>query len=73
MAALNTEIEDRDYRIGPSYLMTAGADRPGGLERVWEHSILSLLEEHYYGTLEREQIRERFGLAAIRAKASRTP
>ncbi|MEU4828443.1 AAA family ATPase [Actinomadura sp. NPDC023710] len=73
LAALNAEIEDRDYRIGPSYLMTAGADRPGGLERIWEHSILPLLEEHYYGTLDRRQIRERFGLAAIRANAAGTP
>ncbi|CNE53986.1 ATPase [Mycobacterium tuberculosis] len=72
LAALNAEIEDRDYRIGPSYLMTAGADRPDGLERIWKHSILPLLEEHYYGTLSRRQIRERFGLTAIRAKVTGT-
>ncbi|WP_083733551.1 McrB family protein [Actinomadura sp. CNU-125] len=73
LTALNGEIEDRDHRIGPSYLMTPGADRPGGLERIWEHSILPLLEEHYYGTLDRRQVRERFGLAAIRANAAETP
>jgi 5-methylcytosine-specific restriction protein B len=73
LGALNSEIEDRDYRIGPSYLMTPDADRSGGLERIWEHSILPLLDEHYYGTLDRQQIRDRFGLSAIRAKAAGAP
>lgn len=70
--ALNDEIgiEDRDYKIGPSYLMTPDAEQEGGLERVWEYSILPLLEEHYYGRLTRQQVRERFGLAAIRRKAA---
>jgi len=68
LAALNAEIgaEDRDYKIGPSYLMTPDAEAEGGLDRVWEYSILPLLEEHYYGRLTRPQVRERFGLAAIR-------
>ncbi len=46
LAALNAEIgtEDRDYQLGPSYLMTPDAERENGLERIWEHSILPLLE-----------------------------
>lgn len=75
LGALNAEIgtEDRDYKIGPSYLMTADTDRVGGLQRVWEHSILPLLEEHYYGRISRQQVRGRFGLAAIRRKAAAAP
>lgn len=70
LAALNAEIgaEDRDYKIGPSYLMTPDAEAAGGIDRVWDYSLLPLLEEHYYGRLTRAQVRERFGLAAIRRK-----
>ena len=70
LAALNAEIgaEDHDYKIGPSYLMTPDVETASGLDRVWEYSILPLLEEHYYGRLTRAQVRERFGLAAIRAR-----
>ena len=69
LSALNAAIEDqdRDLRIGPSYLMRAEAGTEAGLERVWRHDILPLLEEHYYGRLTREQLRARFGLAALRA------
>jgi 5-methylcytosine-specific restriction enzyme B len=72
LAALNAEIgeEDRDYMIGPSYLMTPDVEASGGLERVWAYSILPLLEEHYYGRLSRAQIRGRFGLAAVRRRAA---
>jgi 5-methylcytosine-specific restriction protein B len=72
LAVLNAEIgeEDRDYMIGPSYLMTPDVEAPGGLERVWAYSILPLLEEHYYGRISRAQIRDRFGLAAIRRRAA---
>jgi len=67
LATLNAEIgsEDRDFKIGPSYLMTPEAEREGGLHRVWEYSILPLLEEHYYGRMTRQDIRNRFGLDAI--------
>lgn len=69
LSALNAAIEDqdRDLRIGPSYLMRPEAGTEAGLERVWRHDILPLLEEHYYGRLTREQLRARFGLAALRA------
>jgi len=65
LAALNQAIDDEDFSIGPSYLITKDATPPN-LELIWAHSVLPLLEEHYYGTgrdLERE-----FGLAAIRKR-----
>jgi 5-methylcytosine-specific restriction protein B len=69
--ALNEAIgdEDRDFKIGPSYMMTADVEREGGLARLWRYSILPLLEEHYYGRLSRDQVRARFGLDAIRRRA----
>ena len=69
LAALNEAIEDqdRDLRIGPSYLMRPEAGTEKGLARVWKYDILPLLEEHYYGRLTREQLHDRFGLAALRA------
>lgn len=75
LAALNAEIEeqDRDLRIGPSYLMRPEADSDAGLHRVWKHDIMPLLEEHYYGRLTRNEIHARFGLDAIRAAATGMP
>lgn len=67
--ALNAEIEDqdRDLKIGPSYLMKADAATPSGLDRIWKYEILPLLEEHYYGRLTRNEVHARFGLDALRA------
>ncbi|MFF8726466.1 DUF4357 domain-containing protein [Streptomyces sp. NPDC015171] len=62
--ALNSRIEDADFRIGPSYLMRKGVFRAGGLERTWRTRILPLLEEHHYG--EGVDIERRYGLAALR-------
>ncbi|MCQ0024976.1 DUF4357 domain-containing protein [Streptomyces somaliensis DSM 40738] len=62
--ALNSRIDDADFRIGPSYLMKTGAYREGGLERTWRTKILPLLEEHHYG--EGVDIEKRYGLAALR-------
>ncbi|MEU6809773.1 DUF4357 domain-containing protein [Streptomyces sp. NPDC046831] len=62
--ALNSRIEDPDFRIGPSYLMKKGVYREGGLERTWRTKILPLLEEHHYG--EGVDVEKRYGLAALR-------
>lgn len=59
---LNAEIADADFSIGPSYLMTD----PHKLEHAWEHAILPLLEEHYYGT--GQDVSKRFGLDALNAR-----
>ncbi|MEV8476427.1 DUF4357 domain-containing protein [Streptomyces sp. NPDC051173] len=63
--ALNSRIDEADFRIGPSYLMKPGVYREGGLERTWRTKILPLLEEHHYG--EDIDIEKRYGLAALRA------
>jgi len=63
---------DRDFQVGPSYLMGAAARTPAGLARIWEHDILPLLDEHYYGRLTREEIRSTFGLAALEPSAWET-
>lgn len=60
---LNGLIDDEEFAIGPSYLMTSGGQAPR-LEHVWERSILPLLEEHYFGT--QRDVRSEFGLAALR-------
>jgi 5-methylcytosine-specific restriction protein B len=58
------EFAAREFKIGPSYLMKPDADH--ALELVWEHSILPLLEEHFYETMTRQQVHETFGLDALR-------
>ncbi|GAA3491750.1 DUF4357 domain-containing protein [Streptomyces cremeus] len=62
--ALNSRIDEPDFRIGPSYLMKKGVYREGGLDRTWRTKILPLLEEHHYG--EGLDIEQRYGLAALR-------
>jgi 5-methylcytosine-specific restriction protein B len=56
---------DRDFQIGPSYLMSPSARTESGLARIWDHDILPLLDEHYYGRYSRTEIRTKFGLAAL--------
>ena len=61
--ALNEKIARDEIAIGPSYLMTEDGDAPD-LDRVWEHAILPVLEEHLYGT--DRVVATEFGLAALR-------
>ncbi|GAA5189794.1 hypothetical protein GCM10023346_05310 [Arthrobacter gyeryongensis] len=70
--ALNSEIEEtnRDLMIGPSYFMKPHAETDEGLEEIWKYELLPLLEEQYFGRLKRNQVREKFGLAAMRRKAA---
>ncbi|MEI2276691.1 AAA family ATPase [Paenarthrobacter ilicis] len=70
--ALNSELGDtkRDLMIGPSYFMKEHAETDQGLAEIWKYELLPLLEEHYFGQMSREKIREKFGLDAIRRKAS---
>lgn len=46
---LNRRLADADYAIGPSYLMTERIADRAELERIWEHGIMPLLTEHFYG------------------------
>jgi 5-methylcytosine-specific restriction protein B len=66
LALLNETINDDDFAIGPSYLMTKRVAQPAGLERIWRTAISPLLAEHYFG--EGRDIEAEFGLAALRAR-----
>jgi MoxR-like ATPase len=63
LKALNDRIANDEIAIGPSYFIT-GDDSYPRLERVWRHSIMPLLEEHYYGT--GRDVHGEFGLAGLR-------
>ena len=67
LAELNRLIENEDFAIGPSYMM--GGKTAPDLERIWAHSIMPLLQEHFYGT-EKDVVAE-FGLATIRRRLAR--
>jgi 5-methylcytosine-specific restriction protein B len=61
---LNARIDDRDFRIGPSYLMRPELyTRRGGLDRVWRTQILPLLDEHHYG--DGTDVRKTYGLDVL--------
>lgn len=65
---LNKEISDRGFKIGPSFLMREHVQSVAGIDRVWRHQILPLLEEHHFGELDHDQVINRYGLDALRAK-----
>lgn len=71
-AGLLAELNDRigeaghDLQIGPSYLMRSDIRSASDIDLVWRYDIMPLLEEHYYGQLHRNTIRERFGIDSIR-------
>ena len=73
LATLNDAIgqSGRDLHIGPSYLMRPDIDRPGGLDLVWRFDILPLLEEHFYGHRDRDEIRKSYGLTGLRARMAK--
>ena len=61
---LNRRIEDSDAAIGPSYLMDERIyQRDDGLDRVWQYSIMPLLEDLFYG---QRDLAERYGLPSLR-------
>jgi 5-methylcytosine-specific restriction protein B len=66
---LNQRLDDTDYSIGPSYLMTERVGQQRELERIWKHAIMPLLTEHFYG---QPGAVERFELSVLqRAVAAR--
>ena len=67
LVALNKAIGDHEIAIGPSYFMGPDGSLPD-LDRVWEHAIVPLLEEHYYGT--GVVVHNEFGLATLRKTLS---
>ncbi|XRQ02689.1 AAA family ATPase [Actinomadura welshii] len=64
LAELNSRIEDRDFKVGPSYLMRKSVATEAGLARIWRTQILPLLEEHHYG--DGTDVPARYGLDALR-------
>ena len=61
---LNRRIEDSDAAIGPSYLMDERIyQRDDGLDRVWQYSIMPLLEDLFYG---QRDLAELYGLPRLR-------
>lgn len=70
--ALNAQISDADFKIGPSYFMREKlAMDPTGknLELMWRTDILPLLEEHHFGDRDVNVI-DRYGLNSIREAAA---
>jgi hypothetical protein len=68
---LNLQIDDPDFKIGPSYLMRDAVYEDGGLELAWETAILPLLEEHHYGELDRADVIARYGVDVIGRRVER--
>ena len=64
--ALNSQIADPDFKVGPSYFMREAVYQDGGLERAWRTAIMPLLEEHHFG--DGIDVGKRYGLEAIRAR-----
>ena len=61
---LNRRIPDKDFKVGPSYLMRSEVATYEGLDRIWRTSILPLLEELHYGD-ESVDIERRYGLPGL--------
>lgn len=66
---LNRRIRDKDYKIGPSYLMTDECGTERGLSRIWRTGILPVLQElHVADGIDVEQ---QYGLASLRRAVMR--
>lgn len=70
--ALNEVIDDPEFKIGPSYFMQKDGHESAMLERIWKSSILPLLEDHHYGELTAADVAERYGLALLLSRLSKT-
>ncbi|MFB4309203.1 McrB family protein [Actinomadura sp. GTD37] len=66
LAELNSRIDDRDFKVGPSYLMRESAATEAGLARIWRTQILPLLEEHHYG--DGTDVQAKYGLDTLRRR-----
>jgi 5-methylcytosine-specific restriction protein B len=65
LVELNRRIQDKDFKIGPSYFMNANVRSDEGLDRIWRTSIIPLLEEYHVG--DGIDIRSKYGLDSLRA------
>ncbi len=71
LVELNRRINDKDFKLGPSYLMTLSVGTEEGLERIWRSSIIPLLEEYHAG--DGIDARRRYGLASLRTSLAVVP
>lgn len=71
LGELNRQIVDPDFKVGPSYFMREKVFGTGGLERIWRTSILPMLEEHHFGEMGSDDVRARYGYAAISERVDR--
>lgn len=60
---LNERLAGPGFAVGPSFLMADDLS-DAGLERIWRHDILPLLEDHLLGI--ESDVEARFGLSALR-------
>jgi 5-methylcytosine-specific restriction protein B len=68
---LNRLLADSDAAIGPSYLMDERIyRRDDGLSRVWQYSIMPLLEDLFYGQADLDQ---HYGLPSLRKAITAPP
>ena len=68
---LNRRIDDSDAAIGPSYLMDKRIyERVDGLDRVWQYSIMPLLEDLFYG---QRDLADHYGLPSLRKAIAASP
>jgi 5-methylcytosine-specific restriction enzyme B len=68
---LNRRIADSDAAIGPSYLMDERIyQRADGFDRVWQYSIMPLLEDLFYGQRDLEEL---YGLPSLRKAIAAAP
>jgi 5-methylcytosine-specific restriction protein B len=68
---LNRRIADSDAAIGPSYLMNERIyQRADGFDRVWQYSIMPLLEDLFYGQRDLEEL---YGLPSLRKAIAAAP
>ena len=68
---LNRRIADSDAAIGPSYLIDEKIyQREDGLDRVWQYSIMPLLEDLFYGQRDLEEL---YGLPSLRKAIAAVP
>jgi 5-methylcytosine-specific restriction enzyme B len=68
---LNRRIADSDAAIGPSYLMDERIyQREDGLDRVWQYSIMPLLEDLFYGQRDLDEL---YGLTSLRRAIAAAP
>jgi len=74
LSELNRRMGDsgRDLQIGPCYLMRPEIQSEADIDLVWRYDILPLLEEHYYGQMDRHTLRQEFGLTALKAALAST-